>query len=149
MNFAAAVVGAGIASAALIFYIESTQAVVADIGTEESKVDRIRTGSIGRPKPSDQRSSAIRLIDLRSGANCKMARPDALPNYYTPAPLGPDCVSSPELRQVSQWRSGDDGALEMADAEGETVLRFMPGDGVLFESIYPSDTMMTIVPARG
>ena len=149
MNFAATVVGAGIAGAALIFYIESTHAVVAEIGTEETKVDRIRTASIGPAVPSDQGSSAIRLIDLRSGANCKMARPDDLPTYYTPAPLGPDCVNSPELRQVSQWRSGDDGALEMADTDGRTVLRFMPGDGVLFESIYPSDTMMTIVPARG
>ena len=50
---------------------------------------------------------------------------------------------------MTKWRAVDDGSLEMADAQGRTVLRFIPGDGVLYESVYPANAMVTIVPARG
>ena len=60
----------------------------------------------------------------------------------------PNCNSS-KLSRVSQWRADSDGTLEMADHEGQTVMRFMPGDGVLYESVYPADSLVTIVPARG
>jgi len=63
-------------------------------------------------------------------------------------PMGPDCAASPELARVAYWKTTDDGTLIMADSGGATVLQFIPGDGVLFESVYPSNALITIVPAR-
>ncbi len=90
----------------------------------------------------------MRLIDLRNGATCKIAGPADAAAGFRRAPIGPDCAASPELARVAYWKTTGDGSLIMADGGGETVLEFIPGDGVLYESIYPSNALITIVPAR-
>ncbi|RIY01971.1 hypothetical protein D3218_06530 [Aureimonas flava] len=94
-------------------------------------------------------AAAIRLIDLRNGASCKMAGPADPSAGFRRAPLGPECAASPELARVAYWKTTGDGSLVMADGGGATVLEFIPGDGVLYESVYPSNALITIVPARG
>lgn len=94
-------------------------------------------------------SAAIRLIDLRNGATCRIAEPAVSQTEFRRMPVGPDCASSPDLARVALWRQTPEGALVMADARGRTVLEFAPGDGVLFESVYPKNALITIVPARG
>lgn len=147
MNFAATAFAAGIAASVLVAALQG--APVMATGSVPG-VTTIAPRATPPVAPADtQRPNAVRLIDLRSGATCKIAASPNLEASFTKAPIGPDCAGSSPLQNVAQWRSSSDGLLEMADAEGRTLMRFMPGDGVLFESIYPSDALVTIVPARG
>ena len=162
MNFAAIAIGAGIAGALLVAYVQGPPLPVSAALTNTTVIDPMTTAALpparvpgasalasGATQTDGARPDAFRLIDLRSGATCKIASFGALGTTFAPAPIGPDCSGSRELSQVAKWRTDSDGSLEMADAEGRTVLRFMPGDGVLYESIYPANAMVTIVPARG
>ena len=151
MNFTATVLGTAAAALPLIAKLQAAPEPGIDLGntlagTNVLPLDQTVVGSV---KPAAGEPSAVRLIDLRSGASCKVAGREPTAQAFEPAPLGPDCASSPDLSRVSQWRATGDGMLVMADTHGETVLRFMPGDGVLFESVYPRDALVTIVPARG
>ncbi|MEC5322136.1 hypothetical protein [Aurantimonas sp. A3-2-R12] len=147
MNFAATAFGAGIAASVFVAGLQGATVTatepVAGVATLAA------TAMVSTAAADTTRLNAVRLIDLRSGATCKIAASPNLEAGFANAPIGPDCAGSPTLQSVSQWRSSRDGTLEMADSEGRTLMRFMPGDGVLFESIYPSDAMVTIVPARG
>ncbi|MEF2073132.1 hypothetical protein [Consotaella aegiceratis] len=109
--------------------------------------DPVVTGSIGTAAEREE-MDAMRLIDLRSGATCKVAKPANQDESFKRVPLNPDCAASPELSRITYWRSTPSGTLIMADSGGATVLEFAPGDGVLYESIYPSNALITIVPAR-
>ena len=162
MNFVAIAIGAGIAGALLVAYVQGPPLPVTAALTNTTVIDPTTTAAVaparapsvsaltnGAAQTNALRPDAFRLIDLRSGATCKIANPGTLAGSFAPAPIGPDCAGSRELSQVTKWRADSDGSLEMADAEGRTVLRFMPGDGVLYESIYPANAMVTIVPARG
>ena len=156
MNFAAIAIGAGIAGALLVAYLQGPPLPVTAQLQNTTVIDPTVTASIkpaagvgAAATAAGTLPDAMRLIDLRSGATCKVANPGELGPGFTPAPLGPDCAGSPELSQVSQWRTDANGSLEMADAEGHPILRFVPGDGVLYESIYPATAMVTIVPAKG
>lgn len=98
--------------------------------------------------PADPSPDTVRLIDLRNGASCKIAGPADAAEGVARMPIGPACAKSPELSRVAYWQAKADGSLVMTDREGETVLEFMPGDGVLYESVYPDNALVTIVPAR-
>ena len=150
MNFTATVLGTGVAALVLVVKLQAAPEPGASLGAPLLgqglvTVDPTMVGSV---QTSDARPAAMRLIDLRSGESCKILGSQPKSDTFEPAPLLPDCNSS-KLSRVSQWRADNDGTLEMADTHGETVMRFMPGDGVLFESVYPSDALVTIVPARG
>ena len=153
MNFAATALGAGIAAALVIAHMQGalTPASGAFTGATviDARLDPMTTASIAPAASDTSRPAAIRLIDLRSGVTCKMATPESAARHFAPAPIGPDCAGSPDLQNVALWRSSSDGSLELADSDGQTILRFMPGDGVLYESIYPSEAMVTIVRSRG
>ncbi|KQT66180.1 MULTISPECIES: hypothetical protein [unclassified Aureimonas] len=110
-------------------------------------LDAVETGSIG--SATGTRPDGLRLIDLRSGTTCKADGAGSAGATFTDVPLGRDCKTSPSLSRIAQWRSGADGTLVMADRDGATILEFAPGDGVLYESVYPNDELITIVPARG
>ena len=148
MNFATIALGVGLAGA---FLAASLQAPVTPNGDGLSATmladGAIITGSVA-PRPIAAQSDAVRLIDLRTGATCKVAKPDPSARHFQAVPFGPDCMRSPGLSRISLWRSTDNGALIMADSGGDTVLEFAPGDGVLYESIYPSNQLITIVPAK-
>ena len=105
------------------------------------------TGSIA-PRVDGGAPEAVRLIDLRTGATCKVAKPDPDARTFQAVPFGPDCARSPRLSRITYWRSTVEGSLIMADSGGSTVLEFAPGDGVLYESIYPENELITIVPAK-
>ncbi|KQT45262.1 hypothetical protein ASG43_13390 [Aureimonas sp. Leaf454] len=107
-------------------------------------IDPIETGGIGTAGGSE----AMRLIDLRSGKVCRTERAAPATATFVEAPLGEDCRQSPALSRVAFWRAAADGTLILADRGGGTVIAFAPGDGVLYESIYPLDALITIVPAR-
>ncbi|MBP0615858.1 hypothetical protein [Jiella mangrovi] len=145
MNFTATVLATATAALLVIAKLQSAPEPGADLDNVVS-LDQQTVGSI---RPADTANGAVRVIDLRSGSSCKVTagRPSA--GAFKPAPLGRDCATSPDLSRVAQWRSTGDGSLVMADAHGRTVMRFMPGDGVLYESVYPSDALITIVPAKG
>lgn len=150
MNFSTIVIGAGIAAMAVVSHLQSEPALAFEDTTRATMLDPSITGAVftaSEPTPAKP-SEAVRLIDLRSGATCRAARPAPAGHGYEPALLGPQCSTSPELQQVTQWRLEEDGTLNMADGSGQTVLRFMPGDGVLYESVYPAHALVTIVPAR-
>ncbi|MEF2550426.1 hypothetical protein VQ042_03500 [Aurantimonas sp. A2-1-M11] len=153
MNFAATALGAGIVAAVIIAHLQGALAPTSDSITGatviDARLDPMTTASIAPATVDTTRPTAIRLIDLRSGVTCRMAPPERADRHFAPAPIGPDCAGSPDLRNVALWRSDGDGSLELADGDGQTLLRFMPGDGVLYESIYPSEAMVTIVRARG
>ncbi|MEX6505273.1 hypothetical protein [Jiella sp. M17.18] len=151
MNFSAIVLGSGLAAVMLVSHLHGEPMPIGDTRAAQSMVDPMIVGStVPTPSPvSAKPAAAIRLIDLRSGVTCKVASPAGLGDSFKPAPIGPDCAASPDMKDVAQWRSTKDGSLEMADAKGKTVLKFMPGDGVLYESIFPSQSLITIVPARG
>lgn len=91
---------------------------------------------------------AVRLIDLKNGETCKVDRPDPEAKTFSAVPLGQGCAASPGFARIAYWRSTADGSLIMADSGGGTVLKFAPGDGVLYESVYPRNALITIVPAR-
>ncbi len=147
MNFAATAFGAGIAASVLVSGLQGAPVTATEPVAGVTKLGA--TVTMSTAVADTPRVNAVRLIDLRSGATCRIAASPNLEAGYANAPVGPDCAGSPTLQSVSQWRSSRDGTLEMADSEGRTLMRFMPGDGVLFESIYPSDALVTIVPARG
>lgn len=150
MNFTATVLGTGFAALVVVAQLQAAPEPGASLGTPllGSGLVTVDPTVVGSVQVGNTKPSAMRLIDLRSGESCKIlgSQPDS--DTFEPAPLLPDCNSS-ELSRVSQWRAESDGTLEMADTHGETVMRFMPGDGVLYESVYPSDALVTIVPARG
>lgn len=147
MNFAATAFGAGIAASVFVAGLQG--ATITATEPVAGVTTLAATAMVSTAAADTTRLNAVRLIDLRSGATCKIAASPNLEAGFANAPIGPDCAGSPTLQSVSQWRSSRDGTLEMADSEGRTLMRFMPGDGVLFESIYPSDALVTIVPARG
>lgn len=148
MKFAAIALLAGLSGAILAAYLQGP-AITAPAGVLGGvPVAEDITGSI-EPALDAVPAAAIRLIDLRNGSTCRIAAPAASDTAFRRMPVGPDCASSPDLARVALWRQTSDGALVMADARGHTVLEFQPGDGVLFESVYPADALITIVPARG
>lgn len=148
MNFAAMVLSVGIAGAILAYNMQGPA-----IAANETLVASLRpspeiTGSVQVAAPGALAPPAIRLIDLRSGATCKMAPPTA-DDTARRVPFGPECAGTPQLAEVAYWRTTSDGALIMSDRAGQTVLEFMPGDGVMYESVFPANELITIVPARG
>ena len=148
MNFAAMVLSIGVAGAILAYNLQGPA-----VAANESLVAAMRpsleiTGSLPFATASAP-TAAMRLIDLRSGTTCKMARPDPSDTNLRRATIGPDCAGSPHLADIAFWRSTEDGALIMTDSAGTKVLEFAPGDGALYESVYPANEIITIVPARG
>jgi hypothetical protein len=146
MRFAAIAMAVGVAG---LFLASNLQGAPISGAVHPSTLltDDIVTGSI--PARTDQTSpDAVRLIDLRTGATCKLAKPDPAERTFQLIPFGPDCSRSPGMSRVAYWRSTNEGALIMADSGGGTVLEFAPGDGVLYESIFPDNELITIVPAK-
>ncbi len=148
MNFVATAAIAGIAAVVLVANLQGAPLPSETTRAGATLIDPKTTASI-KVQPTQQPSPAMRMIDLRSGATCRIVKPDDLTEEFIAAPIGPDCQRSPALERVAKWRQTPDGALEMADDSEQTVLRFMPGDGVLYESIYPSEEFVTIVSANG
>lgn len=144
MNFTAAVLGTAFAALMLTAKLQAAPEVGSElpVTTLPAEAKAVAPASASTP-------AAMRLIDLRSGASCKIASAEPTKGALAPVPTSPECAQSAELRRISQWRSTQDGMLVMADDTGRTVLRFIPGDGVLFESVYPTNSVVTIVPARG
>ncbi|MEN3792604.1 hypothetical protein [Fulvimarina sp. MAC3] len=148
MNFVATAAGAGIAAVVLVANLQGAPLPAETTRAGATLIDPRTTSSV--PVPSVQQpASGMRMIDLRSGASCRIVNPDGLSEEFKAAPIGPDCQSSPAIGRVAKWRKMADGTLEMADDREQPVLRFMPGDGVLYESIYPSEALVTIVSANG
>ncbi|MER0237597.1 hypothetical protein [Fulvimarina sp. MAC8] len=148
MNFVATAAGAGIAAVVLVANLQGAPLPSETTRAGATLIDPRTTATV--PVASAQQASpAMRMIDLRSGASCRIVNPEGLSDEFKAAPIGPDCQGSPALVRVAKWRKTSDGTLEMADDRDETVLRFMPGDGVLYESIYPSEALVTIVSANG
>lgn len=147
MNFPAVVLSAGIAGAVLAYNLQGPAIAANDTLVAAMRPSLEITGAIAPALETPM--TAVRLIDLRSGATCKMVRPDPEDTTLKRAPIGPDCAGSPLISNVAYWRSTEDGALIMADRTGETVLEFAPGDGALYESVFPASEIITIVPARG
>lgn len=148
MNFAAMVVSAGVAGALLAYNLQGPAIAAGDSLTAAMRPSLEITGSL-QPELRPAPTSAMRMIDLRSGKSCKLARPDTADSGLKRAPIGPECAGSPYLDQIAFWRTTEDGALIMADRQGQTVLEFAPGDGALYESVFPANEIITIVPARG
>ncbi|WP_185983660.1 hypothetical protein [Aureimonas mangrovi] len=146
MNFAAMVLSIGVAGAVLAYNMQGTAVAANDTLVSAMQPSPEITGTISAATAAP--TAAVRLIDLRSGATCKMMRPDTSSTALKLALIGPDCASAPHLAEVAFWRTTESGSLIMTDRAGETVLEFAPGDGVLYESVYPSNEIMTIVPAR-
>ncbi|SJZ79476.1 hypothetical protein [Consotaella salsifontis] len=152
MRFAAIALTIGVAGVMLASRVQGVAIVpgaglpATVIADAEVQPSHEITGSI----QSDTREGpkAARLIDLRSGATCKVANPQVADHNFSRVPIVSHCSASPELSKIAYWRSTPSGVLIMADSGGETVLEFAPGDGVLYESIYPSNALITIVPAR-
>lgn len=147
MRFAAMVLAVGLAGTALASNLPSPS-----IASAESLVASL-TPLDEAKGPMTMHAKAptrtVRMIDLRNGSSCKISSPAGSDQGFQPMPIGPDCANaSPELARAAFWRTEADGSLVIADRGGQTVLEFMPGDGVLYESIYPSNTLITIVPAR-
>ncbi len=149
MRFAAITLGVGLAGLTLAANLQPELSVSGDGLPADVVVvvDPTVTGAVA-PAPSAVEPDAVRLIDLRSGASCKTETPPET-HELRAAPLGPDCAGSPSLSRIVYWRATPGGSLIMADNSGRRVLEFAPGDGVLFESVYPASELITIVPARG
>jgi hypothetical protein len=149
MRFATIAMAVGLVGAFLASSLQGTAKLATDdLATSARLVDgTITTGAIAA-RDAVEAPGAMRLIDLRTGATCKVSKPDPAARIFHPVPFGPDCTRSPGLSRVSLWRSTDDGALIMADSGGGTVIEFAPGDGVLYESVYPENQLITIVPAK-
>lgn len=148
MNFVATAAGAGIAAVVLVANLQGAPLPSETTRAGATLIDPQTTASLAVPN-APQAAPAMRMIDLRSGASCRIVKPDDLSDEFRAAPIGPDCKGSPAIGRVVKWRKTSDGTLEMADDRDVTVLRFMPGDGVLYESIYPSEALVTIVSANG
>jgi len=146
MNFAAVALGVGLVGALFSASLQGSETASAESLVASMSPSDDVTGSIG-PSPKAP-TAAVRLIDLRNGASCKLAGPTGVDDELRRMPIGPACAASPDLSRVAYWRTTADGSLIMADNSGATVLEFIPGDGVLYESVYPSNALITIVPAR-
>lgn len=147
MKFAATVLSVGFAGMILASYLQGPASAANEVFAAEPAVSNEITGSV-RPDATPP-SAAVRLIDLRSGATCKIMQPATEASDFERMPMGPDCGRSPALASVTQWRATENGSLIMAASDGRTVLEFVRGDGVLYESVFPSNELITIVPARG
>lgn len=149
MRFAAIAISVGLAGTFLASNLQGAVMVTgAGLPATVLSSDDIVTGSVSAA-PRRALPDAMRLIDLRSGATCKLARPNTEARVFEPVPFGPDCMSSPSLARIAYWRSTEEGSLIMADRSGIRVLEFSPGDGVLYESVFPETELITIVPAKG
>ena len=147
MNFAAITLGVGLAGALLAAGLQGGTAISAEGLPANVIVDPGTTGSIVPAEEIDD-MDGVRLIDLKSGASCRTVTPPESQELAA-APIGPDCARSPSLSRIAYWRSTPGGSLIMADSGGRRVLEFAPGDGVMYESVYPANELITIVPARG
>ncbi|MBB3951577.1 hypothetical protein [Aureimonas jatrophae] len=146
MRFAAVTLGVGFVGTILASYLQSPS-----VASAESLVARMSPPAhlIAAETAVPAAPAAMRLIDMRNGANCKVPSPADGDGALQPLPIGGECSASPELSRVAYWQTREDGSLVMADNGGRTVLEFIPGDGVLYESIYPTNALITIVAARG
>ncbi|RFC62822.1 hypothetical protein DYI37_12715 [Fulvimarina endophytica] len=148
-NFVATAACAGLAAVVLVANLQGAPVSAETTRADVTVIDPKTTASLAVPGAQAAPAKALRMIDLRSGATCRIAAPAKTSQDLTRAPVGPECQGSPALSRVAKWRHTPDGSLEMLDEEDETVLLFMPGDGVLYESIYPSEALVTIVSANG
>ncbi|WP_062207719.1 hypothetical protein [Aureimonas sp. AU12] len=146
MRFAAVALGVGFVGMILATNLQGPSAASAESLVSAMRPSMETTGTVHVASMAP--TAAVRLIDLRNGATCKMAGPAEAESGFRRMPIGPDCAASPDLARVAYWKTTPDGSLIMADSGGETVLQFIPGDGVLFESVYPANALITIVPAR-
>lgn len=146
MNFAAVALGVGLVGALVSASLQTLGPANAESLVASMRPSPEHTGSVG-PSPKAP-TQAVRLIDLRNGASCKLAGPTEARDGFRRMLAGPECAASPDLSRVAFWRTTEDGTLIMADSGGATVLEFIPGDGVLYESVFPSNALITIVPAR-
>ncbi|WP_152048025.1 hypothetical protein [Aureimonas psammosilenae] len=150
MKFAAITIGVGIVGVLLASSLQG-RATIAGTGVNSEMVviDPEITGSVAPLQAAGDKNpnGAVRLIDLKTGASCKTVMPPE-DGAMSSAPLGPDCAKSPSLARIAYWGSTPSGTLVMADAGGHKVLEFAPGDGVMFESVYPPNELITIVPAK-
>ena len=147
MRFAAIALGVGVAGAFLASNLQGA-AMSGAVRPATLLTDDIVTGGIAPRSARQEAPDAVRMIDLRTGATCKLAKPDPEARTFQLIPFGPDCSRSPGMDRVAYWRSTDEGSLIMADSGGGTVLEFAPGDGVLYESVFPENELITIVPAK-
>lgn len=146
MKFATIVLCAGLVGTLVVSNLQGATIVPGEGLAATLILDETTTGSI---KPRlDPSLQAARLIDLQTGSTCRLPNLDA-GEHFEPTTVGAACADDPALNRVSQWRATGDGTLEMADADGATVYRFAPGDGVLYESVYPENALVTIVPVKG
>ncbi|MDY8110258.1 hypothetical protein U0C82_14035 [Fulvimarina sp. 2208YS6-2-32] len=149
MNFVATAAGAGIAAVILVANLQGGPLPSETTRAGATLIDPMTTAAVAPVTQTPKTSPTIRMIDLRSGATCRIPDLGGATAQYTIAPLGPDCQTSPALAQIVKWRQTAEGTLEMADEHSKTILRFMPGDGVLYESFYPAEALITIVSANG
>jgi hypothetical protein len=146
MKFAVITLGVGLAGSLLAANLQGAPAISAGVPATVI-VDPTVTGAIEPEAGHPRETAAVRLIDLKSGASCRTEAPPA-DGALAAASLGAGCAKSPSLSRIAFWRSEPDGSLTMADSGGRKVLEFAPGDGVMFESVYPANELITIVPAR-
>ena len=146
MRFAPVALVVGFAGTIMASYLQGPAVASTDSLVATMSPSPEITASIPTETAAPQ-AETVRLIDLRNGATCKV---NASMDEDGPQrlPIGPACAKSPDLARVAYWETKDDGSLVMTDHQGETVLEFMPGDGVLFESVYPNNALITIVAAR-
>ncbi|WP_427023887.1 hypothetical protein ACP4J4_15375 [Aureimonas ureilytica] len=146
MRFAPVALVVGFAGTIMASYLQGPAVASTDSLVAAMSPSPEITASIAAETVAPQ-AETVRLIDLRNGATCKV---NASMDEDGPQrlPIGPACAKSPDLARVAYWETKDDGSLVMTDHQGETVLEFMPGDGVLFESVYPNNALITIVAAR-
>lgn len=146
MRFAPVALVVGFAGTIMASYLQGPAVASTDSLVAAMSPSPEITASIAAETVAPQ-AETVRLIDLRNGATCKV---NASMDEDGPQrlPIGPACAKSPDLARVAYWETKDDGSLVMTDHKGETVLEFMPGDGVLFESVYPNNALITIVAAR-
>lgn len=146
MRFAPVALVVGFAGTIMASYLQGPAVASTDSLVAAMSPSPEITASIPTETAAPQ-AETVRLIDLRNGATCKV---NASMDEDGPQrlPIGPACAKSPDLARVAYWETKDDGSLVMTDHQGETVLEFMPGDGVLFESVYPNNALITIVAAR-
>jgi hypothetical protein len=146
MNYAVMVLSIGLAGVIAVSNMQgSTVAAHESLLATLSPSDEI-THSV--PAATGEDKSALRFIDLRNGTTCKVAAPAHANGDWGRIPMGPGCLASADLAKASWWRKGVNGTLVMADEQGRTVLEFSPGDGVLYESVYPASALITVVPAK-
>lgn len=153
MRFVAITLAVGLAGSALAANMRepvtvSGEGLPAAVLSDDDMTGGDVTGGIETVRDRAQ-PDAMRLIDLKTGATCKVVRSDPESEIFSVVPFGPGCALNPRLSRIAYWRSTAEGALIMADRGGGTVIEFQPGDGVLYESVYPKNELITIVPAKG